>query len=74
MSLNQERLKNKIATVLDECQQETTDPNESKNKLADRLATAIIDEIKQLKITYSNGLVAPSGAGPVTGSLNVTIS
>lgn len=72
MSLNQARLKNKIVSVLNECQQEDNDPDSSKTLLADRLATAIIEEIKQLKINYTTGLVAPNGA--VTGTITATIS
>lgn len=72
MSLNQGRLKGKINDVLKECQSEDTDPNSSRDLLADRLATAIIEEIKEISITYNSGLVAPTGA--VIGELGVTIS
>lgn len=74
MSLSQQRLKNKIINVLDQCQQETTDPNSSKELLADRLSEAIIQEIKQLKIEYTGGLIAPSSGGAVTGTINAEIS
>ncbi|MDB0602644.1 hypothetical protein PL373_16200 [Tenacibaculum maritimum] len=72
MSLNKGRLKGKIIEVLEECQKETTNPNDSKNLLAERLSSAIIEEIKQIKINYQGGLSSPSGA--VTGSLIITIS
>ena len=74
MSLNHGRLKGKIVDVLDECQNESDNPNTSKNLLADRLAAAMIEEMKQMSISYNSGLVAPSSGGAVTGTLNVTIS
>jgi hypothetical protein len=75
MSLSQSRLANKIIAVMDECQQETTDPNISKVNFATKLAKAIIEEIKEADIKYTNGLIAPNGGGPVTGNLDsVTIS
>lgn len=40
-----------------------------------RLAQAIIDTIKTGSINYTEGLFAPSGGGPVTGTLvTATIS
>ncbi len=74
MSLSQTRLKGKIESVLNDCQQENTDPNASKTLLADRLATAIIEEIKEIQINYTGGLTAPSSGGTVTGAINATIS
>ncbi|MCJ1809914.1 hypothetical protein [Flavobacterium covae] len=60
---------------MDECQQETTDPNQSKVNFANKLAKAIVEEIKQAKINYTTGLVAPPGGGAVTGNLNsITIT
>lgn len=73
MSLNKERLKNRIADVLDACGQEENDPGLSKELLADLLSEAIIQEIKNMTITYSGGLIAPSSGGAVTGTLNVKI-
>lgn len=43
------------------------------DKVADKLADAIINAIKSQQITYSTGLVAPSTGGPVTGVFNYTI-
>lgn len=44
------------------------------DKVADKLADAIINAIKSQQITYSAGLVAPSMGGPVTGTFNYDIS
>ena len=44
------------------------------DKVADKLADAIINAIKSQQITYSAGLVAPSMGGPVTGTFNYVIS
>lgn len=71
--LNENRLKNKIVAAMDKCQQEEDDPNRSKEEFAQALATAIVEEIKELKIIYSTGLIAPSSGGPVTGKINAKI-
>lgn len=73
MALNQERLKNRITSVMDKCQQETENPNESKMKFADELAQVIIEEIQQMQLVYNGGLLAPSGGGPVGGILNCSV-
>lgn len=44
------------------------------DKVADKLADAIINAIKSQQITYTAGLVAPSMGGPVTGTFNYKIS
>ena len=44
------------------------------DKVADKLADAIINAIKSQQITYTAGLVAPSMGGPVTGAFNYEIS
>ena len=44
------------------------------DRVADKLADAIINAIKSQQITYSAGLVAPSMGGPVTGAFNYVIS
>lgn len=44
------------------------------DKLADKIADTVVDAIKSVKITYSAGLTAPSGGGPVTGTFNCTLS
>jgi len=72
MPLDQNRLKNKFKAVLDQTSAEDENPEESKELLASELAKAIVEEIKELQILYTTGLVAPTG--PVTGTLaNVEI-
>lgn len=72
MALDQTRLKDKIKAALKAEQSEEADAELSLDRISEKLAIAIIDEIKQLKINYTNGLVSPSGA--VTGTVNATIT
>lgn len=62
MALNIARLKQKIVDVMMEIRTETDDPDNSMNEFAQELATAIVEEIKQITIIA----IAPSGGGPVT--------
>jgi hypothetical protein len=68
--LDVNRLKTKISDAFDESA-EVEDSDAARNRIAEKLATAIVEEIKALKITYDNGLVAPSGA--VTGVFNHSV-
>lgn len=72
MALSTQRLKDKIIVLLNECREETDNPDASRDKFAEKLAQAIVEEIQQLQINYTSGLVAPNGA--VTGTINATIS
>ncbi len=65
--LNEERLAKKIENVFDRCQQENDNPDSSKTLLAREIAKAVVEEIKELQITYVNGLTTT--AGPVTGTI-----
>lgn len=58
MATSEERLKQKIILVMDECGQEEDSPEQSKEKFAERLAQAVIFEIKNMTITAT----APNGA------------
>ena len=50
-------------------------PNVTQEEAATNIATAIIDTIKSMTLTYTTGLVSASPGSPVTGSLSlVTIS
>ncbi|MCK0206223.1 hypothetical protein [Ornithobacterium rhinotracheale] len=71
--LNENRLKNKIISAMDKCQTEEDDPNRSKEQFATDLAQAIVEEIKELQIVYTSGLIAPSSGGAVTGKINAKI-
>lgn len=72
MSLNKERLKQKIKQACQQEQHETSDADASLERISQAIASAVIDEIQNIRITYTGGLVAPNGA--VTGSLTYTIS
>lgn len=74
MPLNKDRLKNKLLKIFDECRKDTGNGDESKEKFADLLADAILEEVQELTITYTTGLIAPSSGGPVTGVLTVKLS
>lgn len=69
--LDEQRLAAKIENVFDTCQQETDDPNSSKTLLAQEIAKAVVEEIKELKINYISGLTTT--AGPVIGTITYTI-
>ncbi len=70
--LDVNRLKNKIKQAFIDEQTEETDHNASVDRIAQKLAQAIVDEIKEAKVNYTAGLTAPNGA--VTGTINHTIS
>jgi hypothetical protein len=72
MALNVNRLKGLIKEAFQAEQTEEQDHNASLDRISEKLAQAIIDEIKQAKIQYQSGLVAPNGA--VTGTITHTIS
>ncbi|MBB6499112.1 hypothetical protein [Pedobacter cryoconitis] len=71
MSLNQQRLKQKIKDAIKAEQSEEQDANTSLDRISDAIAQAVITEIKSLKLNYISGLVSPNG--PVTGTINMTI-
>jgi hypothetical protein len=72
MALSESRLSGKIVDIIDVIKLEEEDYEDAKTKFANAIAKAFVEEIKQLKINYTSGLVAPNGA--VTGTINATIS
>lgn len=48
------------------------DSDEGLDLFCQKLAKAIVDEVKQVKISYTSGLTAPNGA--VGGTFNNTVS
>lgn len=78
MALVKATVKTAILNVLNS-NMENTNPANSRDAFAEALASAICDAVKagvEAAITQNpTGLVAPSGGGPVTGSiiLNVNI-
>lgn len=59
MATSEDRLKQKIIEVMDECGKEDNSPETSKEKFAEKLAAAVIFEIKNMTIiaTAPNGNV-----------------
>jgi hypothetical protein len=51
-----------------------SDPETAAEDLAGKIATAVEAYVKSLTVVYTAGLVAPSGGGPVTGTLTHTIT
>jgi hypothetical protein len=70
--LDKDRLKNKFKAAFAE-QAEADDANAATDRICDKMAQAIVDEIKQLTITYTNGLGVPN-VGIVTGSFDNTLT
>ena len=71
MALNKDRLKGKIKDAFKAEQTEELDHEAALDRIAEALASCIVDEIKEIKINYQNGLASPSGA--VTGTFNASI-
>lgn len=63
MPLNKVKLKNKLIQIFS---QPDTDSNVE--QVAEQIADAIDEYVKEAKIVYTNGLTAPNG--PVTGTFN----
>lgn len=71
--LDKTRLKNNLKTVYQDA--EANGGNDRASQLdyfCDKLADVIVEEIKQLKINYTSGLIA--GSTPVSGAINHTVS
>lgn len=75
MSLVKATIKSEVKEAFTAVMNQQGDDREGAlDKVADKLADAIINAIKSQQITYSAGLVAPSKGGPVTGTFNYVIS
>lgn len=73
MALDKERLKNNLkAAYVDAAANGGESREEQLEYFCEKLSDVLIDEMKQLKINYSNGLTA--GANAVVGTLNHTVS
>lgn len=73
MALNVQELKAKILSVLEECSQETNDPKASRNKFAQKLATAIDDFVKSGEVIVSAGISVQT-TGTQTAQMGKTTS
>lgn len=71
MSLNEQRLTQKIKDAFKAEQAEEQDADIAMDRISGKIAQAVIAEIKALKLNYISGLVSPNG--PVTGTINMTI-
>lgn len=74
MSLVHSTIKGAIVEAFTTVMNQEEDREDAIDKVADKLASAIEDAIKSATITYTSGLTAPSGGGPVTGTFGNTIS
>lgn len=70
MALNKEQLKEGVKTLMSEMR---TREDNADDEFADRLATLVDAYVKTAAINYTNGLIAPSGGGPVTGTFIGTL-
>ncbi len=71
MAMDIDTLKGKIAGILTDMMERE---NTSIDEFATRLATAVVEEVQSAEINYTDGLIAPSGGGPVTGTINGQIT
>lgn len=63
MSLNKVTLKNKLIEIFSQ-----PDTQSNVEQVAEQIANAIDEYVKEAKIIYTNGLTAPNG--PVSGTFN----
>lgn len=73
MALSKLRLKNNLKAAYEDAEANGGDTRaEQLDYFCDKLADVLIDEIKELSIQYTSGLLAPNGA--VTGVINHTVN
>ena len=66
MPLNEQRLENKIVDVMEQCQQETDDPNQSLRNFARELAKAIVEELQLAEVI---GICPTNGGALLEGKI-----
>ena len=66
MPLNEQRLENKIVDVMEQCQQEIDDPNQSLRNFARELAKAIVEELQQAEVI---GICPTNGGALLEGKI-----
>lgn len=71
MPMVKETIKAEIEQAFVQVMNDTEDREASIDKVAESLATAMMNAIQSITITYVGGLVSPTGA--VTGTLQITI-
>ena len=66
MPLNEQRLEQKIVDVMEQCQQETDDPNQSLRNFARELAKAIVEELQKAEVI---GICPTNGGALLEGKI-----
>ena len=66
MPLNEQRLERKIVDVMEKCQQEVDDPNQSLQNFARELAKAIVEELQQAEVI---GICPTNGGALLEGKI-----
>ena len=66
MPLNEQRLEQKIVDVMEQCQQETDDPNQSLRNFARELARSIVEELQEADVI---GFCPPNGGALAQGKI-----
>lgn len=74
MALDKTRLKNNLKAKFIAIEDNGDTREDQLDWFCEQLADVLVDEIKQLQILYSAGLVAPGGGGAVTGSITHTVN
>nr|DAJ30006.1 MAG TPA: hypothetical protein [Caudoviricetes sp.] len=72
MALDREQLKEDIKAALKAEQEECEDAQASVERIAQKIADAVIKQIKRIDITYTEGLTSQSG-GVVSGVFRYSI-
>lgn len=73
MALDKTRLKNNLKTMYQDADANGGDTREQQlDYFCEKLASVLVDEIKQLHINYTNGLTA--GSNSVIGTINHSVS
>lgn len=73
MPLVKESIKAEVKDAFVSVMKQEENRTDALDKVADKIADAVINAIKSMQITYSTGLVAPPMGGPVTGVFTCTI-
>ena len=74
MALSKATIKGEIKSAFTAVMEQEQNRDGAIDTVADKIATAVINAIKSATITYTTGLVAPTGGGPVTGAFGNIIS
>lgn len=72
--LNKSAIRADIKSAFTSVMNQEGDRDAALDKVADKIASAVVDAIKSIQITYSSGLIATPQGGPVTGAFNCKIS